>query len=159
MSGVTALATRDPEGRDQMFRRPTADSTSSTRSTDSAVTDTADAADAPGGRARHSRRSQRREAADSAALQARLDRVAQRLAEVGAVRLPLRPEVIDNDAARRDPLTRPFASAATVAAVTSKPATRPSGTPVGHGAPRRSAGTGRPRRATRRAGAVVARTA
>lgn len=85
-----------------MFRRPTA------------TTDTASstALDEHGSRrARHSRRAQRREAADTAAQQARLDRLQRRLEEVAsvtAVETSPRASAIDDAAARRDPMTRPF---------------------------------------------------
>jgi hypothetical protein len=64
------------------------------------------------GRARHARRARQRKAVDEAALQARLDRVHRRLAEVGSVQVTGRAHAIDNDTARRDPLTRPFSAPA-----------------------------------------------
>lgn len=78
-----------------MFRRPTSSGTATLPT-----------------RARHSRRERRREAVDTAARQARLDRVHRRLVEVGSVQVT-RPQAIDTDTARRDPLTRPFAVART----------------------------------------------
>lgn len=59
---------------------------------------------------RHTRRARQRKADDAAALRARLDRVHRRLAEVGSVQVTGHVHAIDNDTARRDPLTRPFAS-------------------------------------------------
>lgn len=59
---------------------------------------------------RHTRRARRRRADDDAALRARLDRVHRRLAEVGSVQVTGHVHAIDTAAARRDPLTRPFAA-------------------------------------------------
>ncbi|GAA4903792.1 hypothetical protein EV188_10468 [Actinomycetospora succinea] len=59
---------------------------------------------------RHTRRARQRKADDAAALRARLDRVHRRLAEVGSVQVTGHVHAIDNDTARRDPLTRPFAA-------------------------------------------------
>ncbi len=78
-------------------------------------------------RARHSRRAQRRDAADSAAMRARLDRMHRRLAEVAEVALPQpsSPAAIDNTAARRDPMTRPFPMAFGTASVPRDESGRP----------------------------------
>ena len=84
----------------EMFRRPTSAGTSTSTSTSTLPA-----------RARHSRRERRREAVDTAARQARLERVNRRLVEVGSVQVT-RPQAIDNDTARRDPLTRPFSAPA-----------------------------------------------
>lgn len=79
-------------------------------------------AETPGRQPRHTRHTRRaqareaadaaarqaREAADAAAAQARLQRVQQRLADVGSAPMSRKPAVIDDDAARRDPMTRPF---------------------------------------------------
>lgn len=59
---------------------------------------------------RHARRARQRQADDAAALRARLDRVHQRLAEVGSVQVTGHVHAIDNAAARRDPLTCPIAA-------------------------------------------------
>jgi len=75
-----------------------------------------DAGHRPGGlsglreshRRRAVRRARLRDAADDAALRARVDRMQRRLAQVGAVQVTPRHHGIDNDAARRDPMTRPF---------------------------------------------------
>ncbi|PVZ04285.1 hypothetical protein [Actinomycetospora cinnamomea] len=95
-----------------MFRRPTSTAaTTGTTLRPRRVGDDADRRDhveRAARRARHSRRARRREAVDTAALQARLDRVHRRLVEVGSVQVATRPQAIDNDTARRDPLTRPF---------------------------------------------------
>lgn len=64
----------------------------------------------PTHRRRDVRRARRREATDDAALRARLDRMNRRLAEVGSIQVTARTQGIDNDAARRDPLTRPFSA-------------------------------------------------
>jgi hypothetical protein len=61
-------------------------------------------------RTRQDRRARQRRALDDAALQARLARVHRRLAEVGSVDVTGRGHAIDNEAARRDPMTRPFAA-------------------------------------------------
>lgn len=63
-----------------------------------------------GSRRRHARRAREQEVVDEAALRARLERVHRRLEEVGSVQLAGRTHAIDNDTARRDPLTRPFAA-------------------------------------------------
>lgn len=106
-----------------MFRRPTSTARSARPAAPSAGP--ADDGDAVGpdhgelvaGRAtdraaahRHSRRIRQQESVDEALLRARLERVDRRLAEVGSVHVTARAHAIDNDAARRDPLTRPFAS-------------------------------------------------
>ena len=100
-----------------MFRRPTSTGTTALLTHDDDGADDAGRRGQHGRqrerearRARHSRRQRRREAVDSAALQARLDRVHRRLVEVGAVQVSARPQGIDDDTARRDPLTRPFAA-------------------------------------------------
>lgn len=61
-------------------------------------------------RRRAVRRARQREVVDDAALRARLDRMNRRLAEVSSVQVTARTQGIDNDAARRDPLTRPFSA-------------------------------------------------
>jgi hypothetical protein len=88
-----------------MFRRST---TTATRSRDAEDALLAEAG--RGLRGRHTRRAREQQAVDEAALAARLERVNRRLAEVGSVQVTGRAGAIDNDAARRDPLTRPFAS-------------------------------------------------
>jgi hypothetical protein len=82
-----------------MFRR-----SSSTATTSSSV--------AGSHRRRAVRRARQREVVDDAALRARLDRMNRRLAEVSSVQVTARAQGIDNDAARRDPLTRPFSAPA-----------------------------------------------
>jgi hypothetical protein len=93
-----------------MFRRPTSTATALRvrRTGDDTARRDQDERAVP--RARHSRQARRREAVDTAAMQARLDRVHRRLVEVGSVQVAARPQAIDNDAARRDPLTRPFSA-------------------------------------------------
>jgi len=102
-----------------MFRRPTTSGTTALRTPEDDWTDRRDRGgehdDRAARRARHSRRQRRREAVDTAALQARLDRVHRRLVEVGSVQVS-RPQGIDNDAARRDPMTQPFTAPAPRAA-------------------------------------------
>lgn len=73
---------------------------------------------------RHARRARQRQADDAAALRARLDRVHRRLAEVGSVQVTGHVHAIDNAAARRDPLTRPFGSPFSAAAGEHGPARR-----------------------------------
>ncbi|WP_285653575.1 hypothetical protein [Actinomycetospora sp. NBRC 106375] len=85
----------------QMFRR-------STSSAALSVSPEEEAPESVAG-ARHTRRAQQQQASNEAALKARLERVHRRLAEVGSVQVTGRVHAIDNDAARRDPLTRPFA--------------------------------------------------
>jgi hypothetical protein len=94
MERVTVRRPVAPRDVIEMFRRPTSSGTSTLPA-----------------RARHSRRERRREAVDTAARQARLDRVNRRLVEVGSVQVT-RPQAIDTDTARRDPLTRPFSAPA-----------------------------------------------
>lgn len=93
-----------------MFRR----STTTTRARRSTAVlghgDTVDTLGPEDAGPRHTRRAKQRKAIDDAALQARLDRVHRRLAEVGSVRVTGRAHVIGNEDARRDPLTRPFAA-------------------------------------------------
>ncbi len=94
-----------------MFRR-----SSSTATTSSAV--------AGSHRRRAVRRARQREVVDDAALRARLDRMNRRLAEVSSVQVTARAQGIDNDAARRDPLTRPFGAPLSDAAREQGPARR-----------------------------------
>jgi hypothetical protein len=95
-----------------MFRRSTstASTLAPTRARGDARRDPADELADERRRTRHTRRVRQRKAVDEAALQARLDRVHRRLAEVGSVQLTGRAHAIDNDTARRDPLTRPFSA-------------------------------------------------
>ncbi|GAA4864012.1 hypothetical protein [Actinomycetospora straminea] len=90
-----------------MFRRST--TTTRTRRSTALRADVVDIKQEDAG-PRHTRRAKQRRAVDDAALQARLDRVHRRLAEVGAVRVTGGAHVIGNEDARRDPLTRPFAA-------------------------------------------------
>ena len=93
-----------------MFRRATSTGSTIVRTGGTAVDETGPREHGTGrsaGRARHTRRARQREAVDIAALQARVDRVHRRLAEVGSVQVA-RPHAIDNETARRDPMTRPF---------------------------------------------------
>ncbi|GAA4807820.1 hypothetical protein GCM10023200_51860 [Actinomycetospora chlora] len=92
-----------------MFRRSTSTARSAARRTEDEDALLAEAG--RGLRGRHTRRARQQEAVDTAALQARLERVHRRLAEVGSVQVRTRTGAIDTEAARRDPLTRPFAPA------------------------------------------------
>ena len=112
-----------------MFRRSTT-TTRSVRPAALAAVTLADEGDTAGrggttvAGPRHTRRARQRKADDAAALRARLDRVHRRLAEVGSVQVTGHVHAIDNAAARRDPLTRPFGSPLSGAAREQGPARR-----------------------------------
>lgn len=85
-----------------MFRRSSSTATTGSATTTSAISGSH--------RRRAVRRARQREVVDDAALRARLDRMNRRLAEVSSVQVTARAQGIDNDTARRDPLTRPFSA-------------------------------------------------
>lgn len=95
-AGTTRLDDAGPEG-------PSSSAGSDARTTTGPTT-------GPATGPRHTRRAHRRQADDAAALRARLDRMHRRLAEVGSVQVKGHVHAIDTVAARRDPLTHPFAA-------------------------------------------------